>query len=213
MTRKLMIGVGLAALATMAVAHDHGDGPMADKDMTRDEVVAKAREHFGKLDANKDGVIAKDEIEELRGKHVEMRFEGHGPGEMKWEHKLPDANEAFDKLDTNKDGSISREEFTKGREIRIEKTIAFAEKVKDDKGNHMMRMRHAGPMAGHMIVMADSDKDGKITLAEVEALALKHFDEMDANKDGKVTAEERKAAHPMMLKMREMHKEHAPKAS
>jgi Ca2+-binding EF-hand superfamily protein len=213
MIRNLMIGAGLAALTAAAMAHDHG-GPMADKDMTRDEMVAKVREHFGKMDANKDGVIARDEIADMREHRMEMRM-GGAPGDMKWEEKLPDANEAFDRLDTNKDGSISREEFAKGREIRIEKRIAMVDKVKDKKGDHMIRMhRMGGGMGGgHMIVMADSNQDGKITLAEAEAMALKHFDEMDANKDGKVTSEERKAARPMMIKMREMHQEHAPKAS
>lgn len=213
MTRTFLIGAGLAALAAAAVAHDH-DGPMADKEMTRAEALAKVREHFGKIDANKDGVIAKEEIAEVREKRIEMRMGGDGPGEMKWEEKLPDADEAFDRLDTNKDGSISREEFAKGRQIRIEKRIAMVDKVKDDKGSHMIRMHHmGGGMGGHMIVMADTDKDGKVTLAEAEALALKHFDEMDANKDGKVTHEERKAARPMKWKMREIHTEHAPKAS
>ena len=32
--------------------------------------------------------------------------------------------------------------------------------------------------------MADSNSDGQITLAEAEAMALQHFDQMDANRDG-----------------------------
>lgn len=212
MIRKLLIGVGVTALAAAAVAHDH-DGPMADKEMTRDEAIAKVREHFGKLDANKDGVIAKDEIAEMRQERIHVRHLGGAAGDAKWDEKRPDANEAFDRLDTNKDGSISREEFTKGREIRIEKRIAMREEIKDGKGHRMIHMRHGGGMGGHMIVMADTDEDGRITLAEAEGLAIKHFNEMDANKDGKVTPEERKAARPMMWKMREMHKEHAPQAS
>ncbi|MEO6113277.1 MAG: hypothetical protein ABIP07_02350, partial [Sphingomicrobium sp.] len=52
-----------------------------------------------------------------------------------------------------------------------------------------------------MIVMADTNKDGRITLAEAEAMALQHFDKMDANRDGKVTPEERRAGRPMLMKM------------
>lgn len=211
MIRKLMIGAGVAAMAAAAIAHDH-EGPMADKEMTRDEMVAKVREHFGRLDTNKDGVIAKDEVGKLGEQRIEMHKIGGAPGDMKWEEKLPDPNQAFDRLDTNKDGSISREEFAKGRELRIEKRIAMID-GKPGKGDHMMRMRHGGGMGGHMIVMADTDKDGRITLAEAEAMALKHFDQLDANKDGKVTPDERKAARPMIIEMREMHQEHAPKAS
>ncbi|WP_084607480.1 EF-hand domain-containing protein [Sphingomonas jaspsi] len=222
MIRNLMIGAGLVALAAGAVAGEQGKA-MADKEMTRAEVVAKVREHFAKFDTNKDGVIAKDEIDVIKGDHMAMRMEHGGPGAMQgMEHGLGDPNAAFDRLDTNKDGAISRDEFAKGRQVRIERRIV----MKDGDGKDLaaadgkamrrqMRMMHGGPgMGGHMIVMADSDHDGKITAAEAEAMALKHFDEMDANKDGKVTAEERKAARPMMMiKMRELHDEHAPKAS
>ena len=72
---------------------------------------------------------------------------------------------------------------------------------------HVMRMHGRGPFGAHMIVMADTDKDGKITQAEAEALALQHFDRMDTNKDGQVTREERRAARPMIIKHIEEKKE------
>ena len=64
-----------------------------------------------------------------------------------------------------------------------------------------MRM-HGGPggFGSRMIVLADTNKDGKITLPEAEALALQHFDQMDSNKDGQVTPEERRAGRPMIIK-------------
>jgi hypothetical protein len=55
-------------------------------------------------------------------------------------------------------------------------------------------------MSGRMIVMADSDHDGRITLGEAEAMALQHFDQMDSNRDGRVTPEERRAGRPMIIK-------------
>lgn len=218
MIRKLMIGAGLAALAAAAIAADTAPAPMADKDMTRDELVAKVREHFGKLDTNKDGVIAADEIEAMGGGKMRMmRMGDHGPGGMAMHDADPNA--AFDRIDENKDGSISRDEFAKHRQMRIENVVIRTADgkdamTKDGKRPREMRMKHmGGGMGGHMIVMADSDHDGRITLAEAQAMALKHFDEMDANHDGKVTPDERKAARPMMWKMHEMHTEHAPKAS
>ncbi len=64
-----------------------------------------------------------------------------------------------------------------------------------------MRQRRMGGIGGaRMIVMADKDKDGRITLAEAEAMALQHFDELDSNKDGQVTREERRAGRPMIIK-------------
>ncbi len=85
---------------------------------------------------------------------------------------------------------------------RIERRVEIREKRKDDakdgkEARHSMRMHHGGE---RMIVMADTNKDGKITEAEAEALALQHFDQMDTNHDGQVTPEERRAARPMMIK-------------
>lgn len=197
-----LIAVGL--IASVAAGALAVQAPMAaGKDLTRGEVQAKVREHFGKLDKDRDGVIARDEIETGR---LAMRG---GPGGPDRSNLARDPNKAFDRLDANKDGSISREEFAKGREIRIEKRIV-RNGAEGDPAKRM-QWRHRGGMGGaRMIVMADGNKDGRITLAEAEAMALRHFDQMDSNRDGRVTAEERRAARPMMIKMRSM--EHAPKA-
>ena len=203
---------GTAALAQTAPAPQAGPAPatsavrpMADKVMTRDEVVAMVREHFGRLDSNKDGSITTAEIEAAHpGMRDFEKFEGPGPHGM----MMGDPNAAFDKLDSNKDGSISRDEFAKAREQRIERRIVMRDEMKDgDKSpkdgknvRRHFRMHGPGGFGGRMIVMADTDKDGKITLSEAETLALQHFDRMDANKDGQVTPEERRAGRPMMFK-------------
>lgn len=41
--------------------------------------------------------------------------------------------------------------------------------------------------------LADADKDGRLTEAEVTAAALARFDRLDRNKDGEVSAQERRA--------------------
>ena len=64
-----------------------------------------------------------------------------------------------------------------------------------------MRIHRMGGFGGRMIVMADTNSDGQITLAEAETLALQHFDQMDTNKDGQVTPEERRAGRPMIKRM------------
>lgn len=185
--------------------------PMADKVMTRAEVVANVREHFTKLDTNKDGSVTKEEAMEGHDKLVK-RFElkkGEGPHAVTIDGPVGDPNAAFDRLDANKDGSISRDEFTKAREQRIERRIVMREERKErreqatkdgeDVQRHVMRM-HGPGFGSRMIVMADTDKDGKITMSEAEALALQHFDQMDSNKDGQVTPEERRAGRPMIMK-------------
>jgi len=173
--------------------------PMADKVMTRNEVVAMVRDHFGRLDADKNGSITTEEAMKSHGQG------GDHAREMRIERRDPNA--AFDRLDTNKDGAIGRDEFAKAHEQRIEKRIEIREHRKEaardgkgPDGHEFRKHRMGGMMGGRMIVMADSDHDGKITLGEAEAMALQHFDQMDSNHDGQVTPEERRAGRPMMIK-------------
>lgn len=212
---------GTAALAQTAPVVPAAPPPMAhpmgDETMTRDEVVAMVRDHFGRMDADKNGSITTDEVmkghDKMGGKVREMRIERADRGESGEPHIMRlerrDPKEAFARLDTNKDGSISFDEFSKAHDERIEQRIEIRERRneahkdgKDDKwpGKHAMVMRHGGMMGGRMIVMADTDHDGKITLAEAQAMALQHFDQMDANHDGKVTPEERRAGRPVIIK-------------
>jgi hypothetical protein len=179
--------------------------PMHDRVMTRAEVVQMVREHFGKMDVDRNGAITTAELEQMRTEVA---------GDMKvrrFEHRLDgprgDPNAAFDRLDTNKDGAISRQEFTQAREERIERRVERREQInkgapKEGKDVRRFVMRHHGPggFGGRMIVMADANKDGQITLAEAETMALQHFDQMDSNRDGQVSREERRAKRNLMIK-------------
>jgi len=213
MSKILIITAGLLA-GSAALAQTPPPAPVApmahpmhDKVMTRAEVVAMVREHFGRMDADKNGAVTKTEID---GLHAEMfkDFKGFQGGHVMM---MGDPNAAFDRLDTDKNGAISREEFGKAREERIERRVVRREEVKEgapkdgkEVRRHVMRMHGPGRFGSRMIVMADTNSDGQITLAEAEAMALQHFDQMDANKDGQVTPEERRAGRPMIIKqMRE----------
>lgn len=59
---------------------------------------------------------------------------------------------------------------------------------------------HEGAPKMDMMKMADSNNDGKISLAEHNAYAAKMFNMMDADKDGSVTAAEMEAGHKMMMR-------------
>ena len=218
---KYLTATAMGMLAGAAIAQTAPPAPPAapgvGKVMVRSEVQTMVRTHFARLDANKDGAITTAEIAELRGKMgghgMDHAMNDDGPdamkmhdGDMKMGGAMRDPAVAFDRIDTNKDGSISRDEFAKGREMRIEKRIVIRERADAKPGAkremHMRHMGGGGMGGGRMIVMADTNKDGRITLAEAEAMALEHFDKMDANRDGQVTPEERRAARPMMMKMR-----------
>ena len=191
--------------------------PMADRVQTRDQVVAKVREHFAQMDANRDGFLTKEEAQ--AGRKVMKEHIRHKLGERR-EHRMErrDPAAAFDRLDANKDGAISRDEFAKAHEQRIERRIVQKDGQPAAEGvapvppvppmpHHGMRMHRFGMMGGHMFTMADANKDGRVSLQEATDAAVRHFDMADANRDGRITPEERRQMHRQMIE-----KHRAPKA-
>ena len=199
--------IALVATAAVAVAQPaSAPAAPAEQTMVRGDVQAMVRQHFTVMDTNRDGAITTAEVAARRSKSAEHAVQlgkaNRPGGGWQGENIVRDPNAAFDRLDANKDGMISRDEFAKGREMRIEKRIV----MREDGAKHGSGMG-GGMGGGHMIVMADANHDGRITLAEAEAMALQHSDKMDANHDGQVTRDERRAGRPMMIKMHQ-----APKA-
>ena len=166
--------------------------PMA-REHTRDEVVAKVREHFARLDTNRDGFVAKDEAEagreQIKAKFAENRAE-------RKEHRQERAGlrreHMFERLDSNNDGAISRAEFDAAHAQRDGRMAR-----RGPEGAHRGRMLHGMMMGsmhamhGRMFEMADLNKDGRVSLQEAQDAAVRHFDMADANKDGRITREER----------------------
>jgi Ca2+-binding EF-hand superfamily protein len=180
---------------------------MPMKTETREEVVAHVREMFAKLDANKDGAVTREEADaahkamasEIRQKFTKRVASGDFPH--------PDRGAMFDKLDTNKDGSISRQEYMSAKpEIRQQRVFVMRDgegpvEVGGEPGHPGMRTfrfhRSGFGMGMHkeMFERADTNRDGRVSLQEMTAAALQHFDAADANHDGKLTPDERMKMH------------------
>lgn len=190
----LMVSVA-AGVTLPAVAQ------MVESPTTRAEVEASVRERLGKLDADKDGTVTRDEIMVVTHARMEAR-----------------ANDMFAAMDTDKNGSISRAEFDAFHAKRGDRQIVRVERfggpdgmmppppprpdgvapppppppVADGKPamREHTRMMFMGGRDG--MVMADGDGKG-IVIADAVKKALDRFDAADTNKDGKLTPEERKA--------------------
>ncbi|HEY5724017.1 MAG TPA: hypothetical protein VIT45_17030 [Allosphingosinicella sp.] len=103
------------------------------------------------------------------------------------------ARTMFAQVDSNKDGRATEEELR-----------AHHEAMGKGRGGHGERGKYGhkggdgpgrgGPHRGGPMEM-DSDSDGALTLAEVEAGLNAHFTKADANRDGSVTEAEMDAAH------------------
>ena len=176
-----------------------------DHVMTRDEVSKHVGKLFAKLDTNRDGFIARDEVEAVHRK-MEAAMTKVGDVEERLARRgvfIGDRGAMFDRLDTNHDGNISRQEFMASRPEVREEHVMIMRPDRDGAplppmGDHpgMMRMHHMGGMGmgglgGHMFEMADANHDGRVSLAEAQAAALAHFDKADINHDGRITPDER----------------------
>ena len=197
MNRILFAGAALAALAAIpAQAQPGAEGRRGPaQPLTRAAVEAQVEARFARADANRDGFVTQDEIraraevrraqrQERRGERLEQRFE---------------------RLDADHDGSISRAEFNdrpalRGGDRGERRGHRFARR--GGRGGGMM----AG-FGGRAFERMDSDRDGRVALAEAERAALERFDRVDSDRDGTISAEERQAAREAFRERRQERQE------
>jgi len=199
MNKLILAGAVIAATAYPALAQIivEGGGRMAPGPQSRADAEAQVRERFGRMDANKDGFVTRDEIRNMTQAMI-------ASGQAR----------TFDALDTDKNGSLSREEFAAGRGPVSEQVVVrmrgpgdmpppppgatdlpkppkSPELVRD--GEMMMIERRSGG-AGDIFMMGAIGADGRISIDAVVKQTLARFDEADTNKDGMLSPAERKAA-------------------
>lgn len=203
----LICGLTLIACAPLMAGQVEYKDIRISRDMMppakRSDAQAQAKAQFQMLDSNKDGAVTRDEMAARRA------------AQMK---EMQDA--MFARLDADKDGTISRAEFDAHHagmmahgphdampHMAPPQAPAAPPAADAPHAGHgaapakhvviIRRDMHGGPdgmMDGSWIMdLADADKDGRLTEAEVTAAALARFDRLDRNKDGEVSAQERRA--------------------
>ena len=171
------------------------------------EVLASAEKIFAQRDRNKDAVldIADAGPRKGHGKHhgdraergerMIERLDANKDGKVSQDEVLQRASATFEQLDADKDGTVTKAELDASREAFREARKALRA-VKADDGEARQAARQAmsdariGPMAGRMFHRADTDKNGALTKAEMEASVAEMFKQRDKNGDGFLTVDE-----------------------
>jgi Ca2+-binding EF-hand superfamily protein len=97
----------------------------------------------------------------------------------------------FVRIDADKSGEISLSEFVAAGNPRVKS----ADKDNDGKASleeltATFKAANAGERAGQFMKRFDTDKDGAVALAEVDAWRTTRYAKLDADKDGKLTKDE-----------------------
>jgi len=166
---------------------------------TRTAVIDKVRQHFARLDTDRDGYLTKAEAQAGRAAIKARRGQWAGRGAR----GQRDHGAMFERLDTNRDGAISREEFASGHQRRQAMRVD-----RDGDGRPDKRIRMGGRgggmrLGGQMFEQADLNRDSRVSLQEATEAAVRHFDTADLNRDGTLAPEERQQ---MRTRMKEMHR-------
>jgi Ca2+-binding EF-hand superfamily protein len=192
-----------SASATAQSPHSHRS--FFTSNQNRSDVAAHVERMFKKLDLNHDGFITREEVATSQSQFNERM--------AKSEPKR--AAKMFDRLDTNRDGEITEAEVAAARSARkhaVKKATKSSLFAKADANRDgivtraefdaaasagKIKVRHGGMRASALVRMfdlADSDKDGRVSLKEAQAAALQKFDSADLNHDGVLTPDERRQA-------------------
>jgi len=178
----------------------HGGMFRGNREVTKEQAMERARGRFGRLDADGDGSLSREEIANRVGRRMERRMERMG---RRAERRLR-------RRDANNDGAVSREEF---REAGLRRFRRF-----DIDGNGVITDADLPPMArgrdlltdgefrgrgrrGRMLRAlrrADANDDGQITEQEATAAINRRFDRFDRNSDGKLDEADRTALQSEM---------------
>lgn len=193
-----------------------------DKDhngsLSADEAPPRLQERFAQVDTNSDGKLTPDEFSAMAHEGRGMKAMKHGP-KLAWldkdgDGKVSEAEHAeaavqrFTRADANGDGVVTLEEM---QAVRHDKGPGKGP-GRMGPGGPGARMGHGrpgggrmgpgepmgpgamfGPMIEQQFTLADKDRDGKVTQAEIDALRAEHFQAADTNGDGSIDQTEMQA--------------------
>jgi Ca2+-binding EF-hand superfamily protein len=163
-----------AILKQLKDADKNGDGKLS-----KEEAPGPLKEHFDKVDANKDGfadagelrkaiqVVMRQAILKNLGEQLK-KADKNGDGKLSLDEVPEQFRPAFDRIDTNSDGFVDKKEVGQALAKIGEAVLTTVQKFKE----------------------ADKNGDGKLSKQEAPEPLKANFDKVDANQDGFVDGQE-----------------------
>ena len=175
--RKMIVlgGVAVLAMSGAALAQTGNDGQRGwrmdpNARVSQAEFVDRRVARLTTMDANGDGVVAREEMQAQRqARMVERR------------------SQMFERMDADSDGSITRAEYDAAHAQRMEQRA--------ERGEAGERRGGRGHRGAHRMGMR-LDRDGQgVNIEQARQRATEQFARMDADGDGFVTGAEMRAQH------------------
>ena len=175
--RKMIVlgGVAVLAMSGAALAQTDSDGQRGwrmdpNARVSQAEFVDRRVARLTTMDANSDGVVAREEMQAQRQARMAER-----------------RSQMFERMDVDSDGSITRAEYDAAHAQRMEQRA--------ERGEAGERRGGRGHRGAHRMGMR-LDRDGQgVNIDQARQRATEQFGRMDADGDGFVTGAEMRAQH------------------
>ena len=175
--KKMIVlgGVAVLAMSGAALAQTDSDGQRGwrmdpNARVSQAEFVDRRVARLTTMDANSDGVVAREEMQAQRQARMADR-----------------RSQMFERMDVDSDGSITRAEYDAAHAQRMEQRA--------ERGEAGERRGGRGHRGGHRMGMR-LDRDGQgVNIEQARQRATEQFGRMDADGDGFVTGAEMRAQH------------------
>jgi len=131
--------------------------PAAPAAITRADLLKQLETRFQAIDANKDGLVTKEELDAADKTMVQRVQAG----------RAKKRTELFNRLDTNKDGQLSRAEFDAGDKMRVvaEDSATTISKLDTNKDGKLSAAELQAPALADFNRL-DTNKDGVLSAGE-----------------------------------------------